>query len=103
LVTTIWNMIPCCVIYQSTWCDIPTYLRTELSPSREAASWAATQELLSILWNPKVHYCVHKSPPLVPVLSEIDPVHTTPSYLSKIHFGVTYQKSEISQLIILDI
>jgi hypothetical protein len=43
-----------------------TYLLTELSPSREAANCAATQELPSILWNPKVHHRVHKSPPLVP-------------------------------------
>jgi hypothetical protein len=30
----------------------------ELSPSSEAASGAATQELTSILWNQKVHYHV---------------------------------------------
>jgi hypothetical protein len=57
------------------------------SPSWEAVNCAATQELPSVLWNPKPHHLVHKNPPLVPILSQIDPVHTTPSYLSKIHFN----------------
>jgi hypothetical protein len=53
----------------------------QLKISSEAASCAATHEFSNITCNPNVHYRAHDSPPPVPILSQIDPVHTTPSYL----------------------
>jgi hypothetical protein len=65
-----------------------THSRMELNSSWEAANCTSTQEPPSILWNQKVHCRVHKSPPLVPILSQINPIQTIPSYLSKINFNI---------------
>jgi hypothetical protein len=41
-----------------------------------------------MLWIPQVNYRVHKTPLLAPILNQINPVHTTPSYFCKIRFNI---------------
>ena len=56
----------------------------EQNPSWEANRFSGSQEISRILWNPKFHYRTHKRPPPVPILSQLDPVHTPTSHLLKI-------------------
>jgi hypothetical protein len=60
----------------------------KLISSWETASCAATKIFPNILWNPKVHWRVHKSPPLVSIPSQINSIHITPSYPAKIHCNI---------------
>jgi hypothetical protein len=90
----------------------------ELRPSWETANCAATQKLPSILWNPKVLCRVHNSLPLVPNLSQINPLHIThlrlglPSGLfpssfptkSYMHFSTLFMRATFpAHLIFLDL
>jgi len=55
----------------------------------EANSRLTSQEVPHVLWNSNVHYRVHKSPLLVPILSQTSPVHTFLTCFPKIESNIS--------------
>ena len=59
------------------------------SPSWEANRFSASQEIPSILRNPKVHYPTHNSPPPIFIQSQINLVHVPlPKHFLKVHLNI---------------
>jgi hypothetical protein len=59
----------------------------EQSPFWEANRFAASQEIPRILWNPKVHYRFNEGLPPIPILSQLNPIHTPTFHFLKIHLN----------------
>ena len=73
----------------------PTNCRKQ-NPSWEANSCSASHEIPHILWKLKIHYHIHHSPPYVPILSQIIPVHALKSYFLKTHCNIIIPYSKCS-------
>ena len=58
------------------------------SSSGEANRFPASQEIPRSAWIPKVHYCIHKCPPPVPILNLLDPIYALIFKFLKIHLNI---------------
>lgn len=56
----------------------------EQSPSREDKRSSATPDFPRILWNAMVYCRLHKSPPPVPLLGQINSIHVPSNFLKSI-------------------
>ena len=81
-----WNITRCL----DTEAYLLTYLLTPRSRvlPEKLTGFSASQEIRRILWNSKVHYRIQNCPPPVPLLSQLDPVHTHTSHFMKIHLYI---------------
>jgi hypothetical protein len=79
---------PFCKCYQTASIYLQIITNSMAMSPWEAASRSATSEFPRILWNPRVHYRIHKIQQLVRILRHISPVHTTLIHSTQINFCI---------------
>jgi len=65
----------------------------------EAKRFTDSQGITRILGKPKVHYRFYKRPPPVPILSQLDPIHTLTPYFLNIHLNIIVPSIPVFQVV----
>ena len=71
-----------------------TYLLAYLLHREESflrnTQFAVSQKIRRNLWNPKNHYRIHKCPPTVSIMSQLNPIHSPTSHFLKTYLIIIF-------------
>ena len=80
-------MLFSCYLCCSMYCLCVNVYRHRVTTQLELIN-KRISSIIIILPNPKIYYRIYNSPPPVPILTQIIPIHALPSHSLKIYFNI---------------